>query len=320
MIRRVRTWSCWRPLGVVFLFALTLTSCGSDDAEITGAASDTSIVAESGEKPDFANATYRGIDVASGDLTLVDGKWEAPDRDGMSGGWVSLSSAELHGDLDDDGQDEWVVLLDASGGGSGMFTYMTVFGQRDGRWQQIAAPVTLGDRIDFREQRVEPGRIIFDVVQAGPDDAACCPGELATLVYTLTDGHLVAQPPQVTGRLSIATVVAGSWRLLSFDPGDALPADVEVTLQYADGRFSGSAGCNSYQASVQEGATPGAIEVGEPAATRRACEGEAAKVEARFLKCLAGATQVSFAGSSQFTMDYKVGEKYGVMTFQRLEQ
>lgn len=315
---RARSWSSRRALCAVVLSALSLVSCASQESESTGAVADTSAVVLSGDVPDFANATYRGIDVADGDLTLVDGKWEAPDRDGMSGGWVSLSSAELRGDLDDDGEDEVVVMLDASGGGSGMFTYMTVFARREGGWVQIADPVTLGDRIEFRDQRVEPGRIIFDVVQAGADDPACCPGEMATLVYTLTDGHLVAQPPQVTGRLALATVVTGPWRLLSFDPGDDVPTDVEVTLEYGDGRFSGSTGCNSYQLSVKDGDSAGAIEPGTPVATRRACDGAAAGVESRFLQCLAGVNRVSFAGPGRITMDYKVGEKYGVLTFQAL--
>jgi len=313
---RARSWSRWRPLCAATLLILSLASCGSEDAEPARTDAAPPAAAVSGDKPDFANTTYRGLEIVTGDVTLVDGKWEAPDRDGASGGWVSLSSADLHGDLDDDGRDEWVVMLDASGGGSGMFSYMVVFGQRDGHWEQIAAPVALGDRIEFRDQRVEPGRILFDVVQGGPDDPACCPGELATLVYTLTDGHLVAQPPQVTGRLGLETVVVGPWRLLSFDPGEDVPPSVEVTLQYADGRFSGNTGCNMYQAVAQNGDGAGAIEVGAPSATRRACEGDAAAVEARFLKCLAGANRVSFAGPGRITFDYKVGEKYGVMTFQ----
>lgn len=313
---RFRMWSCWRPLVPLTLLALTLTSCGSDEAEPAGALSDTSNVAMAGEHPDFANTTYRGIDLAAGDVTLVDGKWEQTDREGSSGGWVSLSSADLHGDLDDDGRDEWVVTLDASGGGSGMFTYLTVFGDKGGRWQQIAAPVVLGDRIDIRDQRVEPGRIIFDVVQGGPDDPSCCPGELATLVYTLTDGHLVAQPPQVTGRLDLAAVVKGPWRLVSFGAGDDLSEEVEVTLEYADGRFSGSTGCNRYQVAVKDAGAPGGIEVGVPTSTRRACEGAAAAVETLFLKCLASATEVSFAGPGRFEMTYKLGENYGTMTFQ----
>ena len=315
---RVPSWSRWRSVAVGVVFALTLASCESKDAAPAGTASDGPAATTNGERPDFANTTYRGIDIVEGDITLANGKWEQPDRDGMSGGWVSLSSADMHGDLDDDGRDEWVVLLDAGGGGSGMYTYLTVFGDKDGSWRQIGAPVVLGDRIDIRDQRVEPGRIIIDVVQAGPDDPSCCPGELATLVYTLTDGHLVAQPPVVTGRLDLAGVVKGTWRLLSFDTGDDVPTEVEVTIAYADGRFSGSTGCNSYQAQVTEGGGPGAIEVSPPISTRRACEGVAAAVETRFLKCLAGATEVSFGGPGRFTLSYKQGETYGTMTFQVL--
>jgi hypothetical protein len=111
-----------------------------------------------------------------------------------------VGNFRLTGDLDGDGAAEAVVLLAWSGGGSGEFLHLAVLGRRNGRVRNIAtAPI--GDRVQVRDARIDGHRITIDVVQAGPGDAMCCPGELATRSWTLASGRLGETPPRITGRL-----------------------------------------------------------------------------------------------------------------------
>lgn len=194
-------------------------------------------------------ATFRGLAVPARQVTLNGGRWQGPSA--VPGG-ASVPSVRLveeaiaHGDLDGDGVPEAAVLLLAEGGGSGSFVHLAVVKAVAGRARQAATQL-VGDRIQVRELRIEGGRVRLDAVRAGPGDAACCPGELATLGWRLQRGRLVPDPATVTGRLGPA---AGA------GPGDLVPGPV--------------------------------------ATTRRACEGEAAAVEARYLAQLPRASSLRF--------------------------
>jgi heat shock protein HslJ len=95
---------------------------------------------------------------------------------------------------------------------------------------------------------------------------------------------------------------AGSWRATGLLQGDAftsLLAGTEITASFDEGgMLSGSAGCNTYRASYTT--DRGAIEIAEPAATRKACaEPEGImEQEAAYLAALPTAVHYRVAGAS----------------------
>ncbi|RLA31348.1 MAG: hypothetical protein DRR03_09755, partial [Gammaproteobacteria bacterium] len=125
----------------------------------------------------MANATYPGIMDAP--VTLHDGKWEGKpySEGGASRPRITLVSGfRVAGDLDGDGVPEAVVLLAASTGGSGTFSHLAAVSHA-GAGVAVRAVALLGDRVQVRYARIEDGELVIDTVEAGEEDAACCPGE-----------------------------------------------------------------------------------------------------------------------------------------------
>jgi heat shock protein HslJ len=163
-----------------------------------------------------------------------------------------------------------------------------------------------------RRSRIEGGRVILDVVQQGPDDAACCPSQKATRTWTLGPDGLEEQPVEFKGTLSLEDLGETEWILRSWTWTEEAPAEPEVTLTYLDGRLVGSGGCNRYFADVKPGALPGELEIGSIGATKMACPPPAMEVEDRFFSALAGARSFRFlAGRLALTF---AGEDGGINT------
>ena len=94
----------------------------------------------------------------------------------------------LTGDFDGDGIDEAMVILWESSGGTGSYTFITVV---DGDQHTLAR---IGDRVKFEGYRFEDGTLQLDVLQAGPDDAMCCPTERLTRRWQYVETSLTEQP------------------------------------------------------------------------------------------------------------------------------
>jgi len=157
-------------------------------------------------------------------------------------GGVSRTSVHFVGDLyrigrlADNGSDAAVVFLSESSGGSGTFVYLAVVEQRNGVLINTAM-ASLGDRVQVRDVRIENGTIAVDVLQAGPQDAACCPGELATRHWRLNVNQLVeSAPSDPTGRLSLDVIAGAAWKLRAWDVLEPAPDEPEITLSYENGR------------------------------------------------------------------------------------
>src|SRR6185295_11152330 len=108
------------------------------------------------------------------------------------------------------------------------------------------------------------------VVEAGPGDAICCPGQLARKSYGFRDGTLRLASSSVTGRLSLAALKDATWTLVSLDRLPISGVDRPPTAMIEGSRLSGFGGCNRYTGQVAE-KSPGAIVVGPLAATKMAC-------------------------------------------------
>lgn len=112
-------------------------------------------------------------------------------------------------------------------------------------------------------------------------------------------GMLVAACGPATGGGRVRSAATGEWRAVSLDAlagrtwvlrewdhGEGVPAAPLVTLQYAEGRFTGRSGCNRYTGDVTAGTEAGAIAVGALAGTRMMCPEPVFAIESRFLAAL----------------------------------
>ena len=135
------------------------------------------------------NMSYSGLKAAPASVTLVDGRWEgAPYVDGGA----SRPAVHFVGDRYRIGRlavsvpDAAVVFLSESSGGSDWFLCLAVVEKRNGVLIN-AATAALGERVQVRDVRIENGTIALDVLQTGPQDAACCPGALVPRHWRLNE-------------------------------------------------------------------------------------------------------------------------------------
>ncbi len=265
------------------------------------------------------NATYSGLKAFPEPVTLVDGRWEGPPyvEGGASRPSVHFTS-DLYriGKVADNAADAAVLFLSESSGGSGTFLYLAVVEIRNGVLINTAT-AALGDRVQVRDVRIENGTIAVDVLQAGSQDAACCPGELATRHWRLQATQLVeAATSHRTGRLSLDVIAGATWQLHAWDVDEPAPAEPAITLIYDNGRLAGSAGCNRYFASVDAGDKPGDLRVGPSGSTRMICPEDIMAIEQRFLQQLNGARTFAFM-AGQLTFSFAMDGKRGTMHFDR---
>ena len=247
---------------------------------------------------ELASASYHGI--AEQRVTLVDGEWEGEPfvEGGVSRPAVGLvDDFALTGDLNGDGKMEAVALLWSSSGGSGTFDYLAAMG-RDGDQIVQLGLAELGDRIKIRSYEIDGERIVLEVVQAGPDDAACCPGQKLRRTWSMTKDGLSEGASEDLGRLSIADLSSLEWVLRRFTWEEAAPEQPEITLVFNDQGASGFGGCNRFNVTISDGEMPGDLQVGPVASTSMTCSEVVDALEARFLLALQAATQYSFLVSN----------------------
>jgi heat shock protein HslJ len=261
-----------------------------------------------------ANATYTGIEedpvALSGGVhegePFVPGGASRPRLALVPGFWLS-------GDLEGDGAPEAIVLLDASSGGSGTNVYVAAL-SRDGSRVVERGTAHVGDRVQVRGARVDGDRVVLDVVQAGPTDALCCPGEKATRAFGLEGEALVEVESRTTGRLSPGEDLAGVEWLLVEQNGKPVAADPEQTLVVDGTRVRGQGGCNSYFGALREGATPGELAIGPIGATRMACEESVMDQETRYLAALEHAAKFGFV-AGRLALTSRQGDRLETLIF-----
>ena len=269
---------------------------------------------------DAANAAYPGVfDEA---VVLTDGQWEgapyveggasAP-RAGLAGDFL------LQGDLDGDAVEEAVVLLWSSSGGSGTFDYAAVL-DRDAKGAVSAVAIApLGDRVQVRSAAIEDGRIVFDVVQAGPGDAACCPGQKMRRTFVLEGESMTESSTDDQGRMTLADL-AGEWRLVQFGAEETVPPDVQITVQFENDTIAGSAACNRYTGRIQEGEMPGQLSLSGPLAlTRMMCPPPSMDWEQRSMAALEGLAQYSFL-AGKLVLSWRKDDAAGSLFFVRVTE
>jgi heat shock protein HslJ len=172
-----------------------------------------------------------------------------------------------------------------------------------------------------RDLRIDSGLIVVDMIQAGPDDGACCPGELATYAWRVQDDKLVEVPMDgETGRFSVETITGVEWVLSRWGHDEPVEDGIRITLSYADGRFAGRSTCNRYFAGVKDGEDiAGSISVDGVSSTRMACvEDRFAIPEDRFLKALEQVRRITFL-AGEVVLNWGQGTDFGALYFKRAE-
>ena len=225
-----------------------------------------------------------------------------------------VDGLRLEGDLDGDGVPEAVALLASSEGGSGTFVHLAVVARR-GRDVSGVAAARVGDRVQVRAGAIEHERIVLDLLEPGPHDAACCPTEKARRSWLLEGRRLREVDAQTLGPISVLDLVGREWVLRGFD-GDSAPPTPEVTLTFETERISGHAGCNRYFAAlVPAGDRPTDLSFGPIGATRMACPEPALSLERRYLDALGAVDGFGFT-PGRLLLRWVRGETRGVLSLE----
>lgn len=298
---------------VAALALITLAGCGGKQPPAGPAA-------QSGPPPTPNLEQLRAATVAGvfeQPVTLAGGRYEGPpvEAGGASRPQLILwEPAVRYGDIDGSAGSEAVALLSATSGGSGEMVYVAAFGVREGALANLGtAPV--GDRTRVQSLWLEQGKVLMDVVEAGPTDAACCPTQVSRKTFGFEAGAMKQLSSEVRGVLAISMLAANEWTLLEID-GQRLPAGLEPPLLHFDhAGVRGFAGCNRFNATVKE-TKPGEIEVAPPAATRMACPPPAMELEQEFLGRLGKVNRYSFL-AGQLALTWQDGDRVGTLLFSK---
>jgi heat shock protein HslJ len=295
------------------LLVLGLAACGQKEAAPTAAA-------PAGPPPtptleQVKGATISGVfDQA---ITFADGKYEGqPFEPGAASRPTAMiwEPMVVFGDVDGSPGNEAVVLLSSNSGGSGEFVYVAVLGVRDGKLVNLGT-AQVGDRAKVRNVWLEQGRIVMDLVEAGPKDAACCPTQMARKTYAMDGGALKQSKSEALGTVTIGTLATNEWQLAQID-GQPLAAGVKPpVIHFEVSSVRGFAGCNRFTAPVKE-ITPGEIDIGPAAATKMACPPEQMELEQKFLAQLDKVNGYSFM-AGQLALSWQDKSAGGVLLFSK---
>ena len=250
-------------------------------------------------------------------VTLADGVYEgAPAEPGAASRprLVLWQPTFQTGDVDGEMGSEAIVLLSSTGGGSGEFVYVAVFGVRDGALANLGtAPV--GDRTRLQNLWLERGKVVMDVIEAGPNDPACCPTQVTRKTFGMDGGALKQLSSEVRGVLAVSMLSANEWTLVEMD-GQPLPPELDAPLiHFETDRVRGFAGCNRFTAPVQETA-PGQIDIGAAAAERKACPPPQMELEQKFLKQLDAVSGYGYQ-AGQLALTWQDGERTGTLLLRK---
>ena len=282
------------PLGVVFMGLAVGSLTGCARQEPAAPATTTEVAKPTAPTRDqLLGATVSGVFDAP--VALSAGLYEGPPA---AAGAASRPTLKLWDstiefvDVDGAPPEEGVALLTSSDGGSGTFSHLGVFSMQDGKAATLGV-VPLGDRAQLFRFWHEPGKVLLDLVEPGPDDPSCCPTQLSRKAFGWKDGKLQQLSSEAVGGLSINLLAATDWMLVEMD-GQPLPAGAippTTVVQY--GKAAGFSGCNRYTGPITESA-PGNVKIGELAVTRKACDAAANEIEAAFLDRMRATTSYAF--------------------------
>ena len=310
-MRRIPVLSVCAPLGAVCI-ALGLAGCGERAPRER--------LKPPGPPPtptleQVKAATISGVfDQA---ITLAGGKYEGQP---IEPGAASVPTAALWeptfntADVDGVVGSEAVAMLSSNSGGSGEFVYLAVFGMRDGSFANLAT-VPVGDRVRLQNLWLERGKVVMDVIEAGPNDPACCPTQVTRKTFGMDGGAFKQLSSEVRGVLAVSMLSANEWMLIEID-GQPLSSDLDAPLiHFETDRLRGFAGCNRFTAPVKETA-PGDIDIGAAAAEKKACPPPQMELEQKFLTRLDAVNRYGYL-AGQLALTWQDGDRFGTLLFRK---
>jgi len=310
-MRRIPVLSVCAPLGAVCI-ALGLAGCGERAPQER--------LKPPGPPPtptleQVKAATISGVfDQA---ITLADGRYEGqPVEPGAASRPTAvLWESTFHtADLDGSIGSEAVAMLSSNAGGSGEFVYLALFGMRDDSFANLAT-VPVGDRVKLQSLWLERGKVVMDVIEAGPNDPACCPTQVTRKTFGMDGGAFKQLSSEVRGVLAVSMLSANEWTLIEID-GQPLSSDLDAPLiHFETDRLRGFAGCNRFTAPVTE-SRPGDIDIGAAAAEKKACPPPQMELEQKFLTRLDAVNRYGYL-AGQLALTWQDGDRFGTLLFRK---
>jgi len=236
-------------------------------------------------------------------------------REAAAQAGTALWEPSVHfGDVDGTAGSEAVAVLGSPAEGGGESVQVAVYGVRDGALATLGS-AAVGAGVQLQDLWLEQGKIRMDVVEAGPEDAAGAPTQVARKTYAMESGELKQLTSEVRGVLGLSMLAANEWLLVEID-GAPLPAGTEAPLVLFEGEtVRGFAGCNRFTATVKE-TKPGELDVGSGAATKKACPQPQMDLEQEFLTQLDAVNRYGYR-AGQLALSWQSGEASGVLLFRK---
>ncbi|WAL62021.1 META domain-containing protein [Thermocoleostomius sinensis] len=130
----------------------------------------------------------------------------------------------------------------------------------------------------------------------------------------------IAQAPSRNISLQMAQTssIVGNWRLVNMTadntPTPMVPSQgIELTADFADGRVTGSGGCNRFMGGYELDGDR--LTISPLASTFKACEEPIMSQEIRYLNALQGAQRYELDDQEQLTIVYQTEQESGVLRF-----
>ena len=237
-MRRVQPFTYLVP----FIAVLALAGCGEKAPPASSAPAEPAGPPPTPTVEQLRVATVSGVFAAP--VTLAGGVYEGePAEPGASSRpRLQLWESSVHfGDMDGAAGSEAVAMLSSNAGGSGEFVHVAVFGVRDGALANLGT-AAVGDRTKLQSLWLERGKVLMDVIEVGPNDAACCPTQVARKTYGLEGGEFKQLSSEVRGVLAISSSTScDSSRCLSRHCRTIDAPEGRVSTRH--GHTSGRQGC-----------------------------------------------------------------------------
>lgn len=248
-------------------------------------------------------------------ILLENGSWEGEP-------WVEGGAARpraglieefvLEGSFTGEGRQQAAVLLWNSGGGSGTRLFVAVLEAGEDRPHSVATSL-VGDRVQVIDFVAEGRELVLDLVTHGAGDAACCPGEHELRRYRFA-GESVMESAEDLGRATARILAGQIWKLDRFAEGQDRPVDVEITIAFdGAGHAHGNAGCNDYEATVEESDGRN-LTIHPTLTTMRRCPKAMVGAESEFLRLVGQVARFSFQ-NGRLVLQYTDADQFGMMSF-----
>jgi heat shock protein HslJ len=314
-----------QSLSLIILLTFVLAACASPQsapapvvAQPTAANTPTLAVVSNtpAELADIlGNLSYSGL-FPDQQIALTDGYAEY-EEEGPGHPFVRLIDHLIAtGDLDGDGVEDAVALLEDDSTGSGDFVYLAAVLNVWAEPTPLKA-IMLGDRSPVKSLTIAGTQVIAELIAQGPGDPACCSTWNVRKNFNIEGGQLVEGSSVELNKASLNDLSGTSWRLvdLNLDQEPVLP-ETEITLHIAGSQINGSAGCNSYSSLVTgEEDSPQVFVVGPLTTERKLCSDPISNQESTYLTRLASVVSWRY-DFGDLSLSYKLDDNtYGELLF-----